>query len=239
MKTPLLRQLFACAGLAAFVTPSLDAAVLVNYSFTAGSAAPTTQDANVTATNATWTGLSGATFSPGTGGAYAPANAVPTSFSTGAYLSFTITADPGFTLNLDNLVFDLGAGMNTSGTYTVNTNVRSNAEASDFTTDLTMTPGPVTTASVSNTTGSGTTWLTYTVDLSGTDFENLTSITFRFYPTDNQSGSNQWARYNNITLNGSVVPEPASALLLTLSLVGLLVFRRLPFQTRFANDPLR
>jgi hypothetical protein len=95
MKTSLLRQLFAGAALAAFVTPSLDAAVLANYSFGAGTGAPTTQDANVTAATATWTGLPGAAFSANSGTAFVPASGVPASFSAGAYFSFTITANPG------------------------------------------------------------------------------------------------------------------------------------------------
>lgn len=234
--TSLLRSLFAGAAFAAFLTPPLHAATLLEYTFAGGSAAPATQDAGVTGSNAAWTGLSGAGFSSSTNTAYAPANVVPASFNSGRYLQFTITADPGFTLNLDTLDFRMG-GQNTSNTlaYEVDANVRSGKDG--FGSDLTINPGAVTTATDTVAAGDNTSFSDFSVDLSGVAFDNLTTLTFRLYPIDSSDSTGNFYRYDTITLNGTVapIPEPTAAALLTLSLMGLLLFRRLPFQTGFAK----
>lgn len=236
MKTPLTSLLLAGVALAALAVPSLNAAVLVEYTFAGGSAAPTTQDPDVTGSNAAWVGLSGAGFSNSSNTAFAAGNVVPSSLNTGRYLQFTITADPGFTLDLDTLDFRMG-GQNTSGTltYTVNANVRSSLGS--FTSDLTINPGSVTTASHTVAIGNNTSFSNFSVDLSDIAFDNLTTLTLRLYPVDDSTSSSNFYRYDTITLNGTVtaVPEPNAAILLTFSLMGLLLFRRLPFQNRSAK----
>lgn len=235
MKTPLLRTLLAGASLATLVTPSLHAAVLVNYSFTGGSAAPTTQDPDVTGSNAAWVGMANSGFSSSTGTAFVRADSVPASFSSGQYFEFTITADPGFTLSLDTLDFRMGGQNTAAATYTVNANVRSSVGG--FASDLTINPGTVTTASHTIANANTTSYSDFSVDLSGAAFDNLTTLTLRIYPSDDSVSNSKFYRYDTVTLNGTVtaIPEPTAVTLLTVSLVGLLAFRRLPFQTRFAK----
>jgi hypothetical protein len=204
----------------AVLSPSLPAAVLLEYTFAGGSAAPTTQAEDVTGSNAAWNNLPGSGFSNGTNTAFIPANNTPTTFTSDKYLEFTISADPGFVLDLESLEFRLG-GQNSSGTleYTVYANVRSSADS--FASDLLINPGDVTTASHTVAPGNTTSYSTFTVDLS--ELGNVTALTLRLYPSDDSAISNSYYRYDWVRVNGSVdvVPEP-SALPLLVGSFGLL-----------------
>ena len=60
------------------------------------------------------------------------------------------------------------------------------------------------------------------VDVSGSDFDNLSSITFQFRFFDNATdNSNQINRLDDIQLSGTIVPEPASLALLPLGALAL------------------
>ena len=80
-----------------------------------------------------------------------------------------------------------------------------------------------TTATVTNTTA-----LTATFDLSGVAFDNLTAgIRFRLDMKDNGStASNASLRIDDLTVNGTVIPEPGTVILSLVGVAGLL--RRRP-----------
>lgn len=64
----------------------------------------------------------------------------------------------------------------------------------------------------------------YTLDLSGADFQNLTSdVTFRLYGMTGETG--QTVQFDNFVLNGNVIPEPGTSALALLGFFGL-AFRR-------------
>jgi hypothetical protein len=207
----------------AALTPSLPAATLLQYTFAGGSAAPTTVGENVEGSNAAWIGLLNSGFSGSTNTAYVRSDSAPNSFDSGQYFEFTITADPGFVLNLESLEFRMG-GQNVVGAeYTVYANVRTSEDF--YASDLFINPGSVTTASHTIIDANTTTYANFTVDLSG--FTDLTSLTLRLYPSDSLSSNNRFYRYDSVTLNGSVnaVPEPTALTLLAGS-VGLLAILR-------------
>jgi hypothetical protein len=231
MKTLLLCRPLATAAVATFalavLAPSLSAEVLLQYTFAGGSAAPTTEAENVDGNNATWTGLPNSGFSNSTSTAFVRSDSVPASFSSDQYFEFTITANPGFMLDLESLEFRMG-GQNVVGAeYTVYANVRSSADS--YAADLLINPGSVTTASHTIADANATTYSNFTVDLSG--LGAVTTLTLRLYPSDNLSSNNRYYRYDTVTLNGSVnpVPEPATLALLVGSL-GLIAARRRRFR---------
>jgi len=119
-----------------------------------------------------------------------------------AFFSFTLTADPGKTLDLDELSFRVARG-NTSGNR--NWAVRSDASgttnlASNFTNDTT--------------TDIASAAALQTVDLTGAQFQGLNAIVFTFFQvTDSTFRTVVW---DDIAVTGDAVPEPAS-----LALVGL------------------
>jgi hypothetical protein len=130
-----------------------------------------------------------------------------------AYWSFTLTPGSGFTVNLTSLTFDLGVknGGSRPISYSLSTSV------GGFSTPV----GPVVTAQATSNQP--------TYDLSGTEFQNLTSpVELRLYLWSDAGGSSssRWT-FDNIELEGtttSTVPEPASLTLL--SAAGLVALRR-------------
>jgi hypothetical protein len=65
-----------------------------------------------------------------------------------------------------------------------------------------------------------------TLDLSGAAFQNITTATtFRIYGWDNISTSGN-LRVDDVQLNGTVAPEPSTALLGSLGVLALLRRRR-------------
>lgn len=195
---------------------------LLTYQFT--NAQPTTVAQDVNGSNAAWSG-----FSPnvGFGGSQNSAWAwvdtnMPNTFSDSAYLSFTISAAEGYLLNLDSFTFKLGGSRNSAGAdYTVNTKLRTDAEAIPYTNDVRLDPGDVVTASHTFNAVGQPTYTTYTADLSNAIYQGVESITFHLYVY--RSGGTSTAiqlRLDDFDIQGSViaVPEPSTT---GLALAGL------------------
>ncbi len=131
-------------------------------------------------------------------------------FATGAtlntsnndYFTFTITANTGYQIDFSDFTFN-GQRVGFGPTSLV---LRSSVD--NYANNI----GSVITTSTSGT--------NYTIDLSGTDFQNVTDITFRLYGYNALMPNGQYS-INNYQINGTVepvvaVPEPQS-----LSLVGV------------------
>lgn len=138
-----------------------------------------------------------------------------TEFATG-YLTWTVTADPGYVLNLSSLNFASARG-GTSVVRGYEIYAQVNGGAFNF--------GDTPVKDVDDEVVSATrlTPLATSVDLSGAEFQNLQSVTFRYYPTT--AATTNTIDFSGMTLQGSVVPEP-SGVAFVLATAGLLSFRR-------------
>lgn len=201
------------------------AAVIAQYNF--GQLGPHVTATNVTASNVTRSSLSlfNAFNHNTTSSSYALGSSNPflstspnsvdvndqsESLSAGVYWYVTLNADTGFAIDLDTLKFtSFRGGASTPRGFAVYSSVDS------FTTALLVqTDEPLVrnTASLHNN----------TISLSSA-YDNLSSVTFRFYiwtPTNTST-----IEFDDLTFEGSVVPEPAS-LLAVASFAGLLRRRR-------------
>jgi len=208
------------------------AAVLVTYSFTNGPAATVT-GGNLSAGDAAWAGFSAqAGFSNTTGTAYVRSDQTGNAFSSSQYLGVTITANAGYVLDLSSFSFLLGGTNLSASNYTVDSNLRTSAEATAFSTNVSLTPGPVTTASyLIPASTSDPIFTTFAADLSGASYQNLQQITLRLYTYDSLNSATAYLRFDSLTLSGSVaaVPEPSSRALMVAGfalLVGVGLRRR-------------
>ena len=225
-------------GLFALSIAACNAVTLAAYNFngevggTPDFLSPSTVATGVTASNATPTGTfvrSTADLPGATGGSLASIfgnignEAPPASGSAAqAYVSFTISASsPGQTFSLTSLSFltNLASSQTSGAIYTLQ---YGNASVPTSFTNLAISP---------NTVQFNSTVVTRTADLSSIDFSAFTSgVTFRINitePTDTVNAPNSSARIDNFNLQGSVIPEPGSAvMLLAGAAVGLLRRRR-------------
>ncbi|MBC2592922.1 hypothetical protein H5P28_01485 [Ruficoccus amylovorans] len=235
---PLKSALIGAAGLLSLACAA-NAAVLVEYQFESTSSpvnGPTIVDENITADNATWEGINGT--GSGYGGTYNSAWTqtanLGQSFNDTQFLSITLTADEGSALYLNSLTFDLGGTRNSgSNNYTVNAVVRTSAD--NYTNDLAVNTGGDTIASTTFNTTSPS-YNTFTVDLSGAQYQGLETIELRIYAyVTSTPVTTIYYRLDNVTVEGStVIPEPAVigpvfaalALLLTLGRKKFLSKRR-------------
>lgn len=251
MKTkPILLSL---TSLLALASTSHAASFIVNYNFEdtnspnrqtpivsgAGAANVTADDASLGAglptTGTTASGFSGATdsiFVRSSATAATEAGAV----TGNDYFQFTVTANAGFTFSLSSISYDIFAedrALDSAG-ITINTFLRSNAEATDYTT--TLTGSAISDFGDANPTSSSdmppvnyANGASALVNLgSNTDFQGIATTTFRLYQFDDATDDNKFGRIDNIVISGDVsaIPEPSTALLSILSLAGLLAVRR-------------
>lgn len=207
------------------------AVVIAEYEFTSGAAAATSSDANVTAGDFTaGSGISTLSGISSSGNnAYARSNGttgttVGFSFASANddYFSFLVTPDSGYEMDLTSLTFDYGysSTSNSGGQLRayVTTSDDSHATFESFFTN---------TATV---TGSTVFDTAATVDLSGAEFQDITSpLELRIYLSDEYNLNDVIHRIDNVSLNGSVsavaVPEPSSMALCGLG-AGFLLMRR-------------
>lgn len=157
------------------MTAGVQAQTIATYNFTGGSVAATGVATNIIAGSTAWTGLMNSGFSgTSSGTAFVFSASTPSAFDNSKYLSFTITADLGYALNLETLSFRLGGtNENASIPYTVEAAVRTDV-GGDFASNLTINPGATTSAS-HTTTGATTTWSIFTADLSEAAYDNLSN----------------------------------------------------------------
>jgi hypothetical protein len=185
---------------------------------------------NMTADNATFgSGLTGG-FSGSTDSTFAVASeltlAESSAVSGNDYFEFTVNAASGYQFDLDSISLNIGATDNTTDSLaTYNAFVRSNAEAVDYTNTLGSENSPAST-------GLTPVYNPLSISLtSNTDFDNLTSVTFRVYNFKNEATAqdiSRWARMDDVVISGdvSLIPEPSAAMLLLGGLGALITIRR-------------
>lgn len=134
------------------------------------------------------------------------------------YYTFSITANTGYQIDFTNFSFNGQRGAFGPSSLVLRSNVDNYANNI---------------GSVITTNSSGT---TYAIDLSRTDFQNITDITFRLYGYN--AGPNGQYSVNNYQINGTVeavaaVPEPQSLALVGVGSVLMFGFLR---RTRKETD---
>jgi len=242
------------------ITGTASAQTLVQWDFNGGTAsgplsevaAPTTQAANVTGSNATQTGvtfLANVAAGGNTNRISVSANNLTDTLSPGVYLEFTLTAAPGYFLNISSLSYIQATTVAATG----GTDRRSFSRVADSVTGNFTTPSGFAslTASgvaITNTTGTatvvdsgltaetrvltvstnpGSALATYTAGFSGPSYSNLSSYTFRLYAYDNSTATNARTAFDDVTIYGTaVIPEPSTYALLGVGLLGLAFYRR-------------
>jgi hypothetical protein len=136
---------------------------------------------------------------------------------TSKYFEFTLTADPGTTINMSSINFGIGRSATGPIKWEWRTSIDNYATvASNYVTintNLTLTGGTISVPDVN----SG--WTNNTLGFQ--DFDSLNSITFRFYGFASEAIAGTGGLQGNLTFTGesvSVIPEPMTIQLL---LVGL------------------
>jgi len=232
-KNGLTRHLFLLAATTLLAAgPAAQAATLVEYTF-ATNTSPTTTGTNVASQNYSVPGsFSGGTIAHTTGSGgnvYYTRNATgaPTSqaeaLTNTFYSSFTLSADSGFALDLDQLSFQYGGTTPSDRSFTANFFLRSSVDS--FATDL----GSFSLAIPLNT--SAPLYASGAVDLTGAAFQGITgNVTFRIYSfgtLDNpQFSTASRARIDTVSLTGVVIPEPTTWALLAGALTVTVILRR-------------
>lgn len=216
-----------------FAFPSANAAVVIsNFQFTSGSSASTDAEANTTTSDITFGGgIVGAAF---TGDRLEIDGADTTAQDTTntlvaqlnnaitneMYFTFTVTIPNTQTVNLTDLTFNYGTDNTTNdfvyfatGSFTDKTGF---ATADDSLSDIFVNGETRASAPIA-------------ADLSSiTSLQNLTNTTveFRLYVSDGSNSATRIHLFDDVSLSGTVVPEPSTALLGGVGMLALLRRRR-------------
>lgn len=197
-----------------------DADILANYPFTGSLRASTDGDPNTSASDIS-DGVGISSSVDATRGNPSPSITVSADQIDGTtngaavtandYISFTLTPGVGVTVNLTSLTLDAFNYTN-DGTFSAESYfLRSSTNG--FTTNIGTTQNILA--------GSNGTITPASFDLSGAAFQGLTSpIEFRLFYQDSGADPDRGLAFDNIILNGTVVPEPATWMLMG---VGLLL----------------
>jgi hypothetical protein len=212
------------AGLFVGISVS-QAALIASYDLNGSSFAATTSDPDVSVSSI---GTAGDWVISGSGGNLVitqnGADTIPTSTPDLAeYISFSVNP-LSETVNFSSIGFDFGGENNMVATaYTLTVQLRSSVDgyAAVLGSDSRVIPANTTVASLTST----------SFDLSGVpSLQSRTNTTqFRFYVYDNSTVTTKVlrARVDNITVNGSVIPEPVTIGMLGLGSLIVLTLRRM------------
>ncbi len=237
-KTSLLLALGAVALLA---TATSHAAFVVTYDFTGGSPnAVVTGDladtARITASPFTFTSTTtetSASSGAGPDGGFSSAgNAFLRGDATGSteaaaladddFFSFTISVNNAVVdrLDLSSFTFDFGGTATATG-FTTNVYVQSSVDGFGTGNPVLFTDSQAIAANADNASLN----TANAVPVGTAAFDSLTNVTFQFRFSDTATTSPQINRFDNVVVNGAVVPEPSTVAML-LGGLGLLAMLR-------------
>ncbi len=166
--------------------------------------------------------------------------AFPQAIIDGNFFEFSITTENGFFMTLDSFTLDVGWQGANDGRFGVTSSINGHdyTAREAITTEIAADASSIPNVLQSNSPGSWAKlslgdWGTgegTTIDVSGTEFQNITSVTFRIYgfainDPDPANTANIF-RLDNIRVDATVVPEPGRAVLTMLGTFGLVLRRR-------------
>ena len=218
------------------------AAVIVQYNFDND---VTHLDADVLATNISEIGPTSPDFAltvitesnlfaaEGQGVQDGQADEMAAAWAAEQYIEFTVNADGGYAFDLDTLTFDIFRGIRGTNDYAIRTSVDGFAENLVYRnqgTTATSTLQTVDFNAPSDFSGLGGTDGVGTGAFTASQFDGLSTITFRIAYDDRQNNNTGQSatRLDNWTVNGSViaVPEPSSFAMLGLGIISLVSAQR-------------
>lgn len=219
------------------LTSSAAAVTLSQFTF-ASDTSPTTEETFTSTTDVSGVGpfTTGGTGNFGRssreGGNFFIRGTSSTFASDGGYITFTLSPDPTYEIDLDGFNFDYGVQQTSGGpAYSSVFRVRSSLDS--FATDIQTSYAGATASATSTATaaveGQESAPFNATASLTGALYENIISpIEFRIYITPSIDNFDTINRFDNVTATGTVsaVPEPSSAGLILLGAVGLAARRR-------------
>ncbi|MEX2607513.1 MAG: PEP-CTERM sorting domain-containing protein [Kiritimatiellia bacterium] len=213
-KSILLPCIFLIA--AASISP---ADLITQFNFTSGSASPDTELSNTSSTDfLRGPGLDGsldgdpALLFTNNRAEFRPplsSNSDSTNLDNGEYGFFTINADSGFQLNLQNITYNTARAGSSPDQMAVYYSLDSGTTKTKV--------GEVSANSSGN------------HDLSGSGFQGISTIDFYFVPNGNNSTTTDQSRFvsvDSVEVNGTAIPEPGTLVMMTLALGTMLLFRR-------------
>lgn len=209
---------FGLVFLGAAATSS-QAAVLANYNFDSGVPSADT-DAGSTAGNFSTTYPSANSgYSSASNNYFVRVQVTPLALDPARYFAFSVSAVAGNVLNLSSLSLRSSLSDNNSPDFDGTIVIRSSVD--NYAADI----GTITQASTDGAvfTARGP------FDLSGSQYQNLSSVTFRFYLFDSSDSSATTSivhRVDDVVLNGEAIPEVSTLGLAALAGASLLGRRK-------------
>ena len=146
------------------------------------------------------------------------------------YISFTLTANAGFTIDMTSITFGLGRSATGVRQWQWRSSVDNFGAA--LTNYTTLATGITNTSGVLQNPDANSGWTGNVLSLSGSSFQGLSSVTFRLYGYNSEATGGTGGLQGALTFGGSTNAVPAPGAVALVGMAGLLTSRRRTQVTR-------